>query len=348
MPQTNTLDELLSRPRRRVRVLDGPLMGATYEVWSGIRMGRRATCDILMLLPEISRDHAQLVEDAHGDHWLVDLESSNGTWIGAQRIGRQLLLPGTVFRLGEARLIYEDEPVVPRADAKREVRAVSYHHASGRRSTRELCWDGERVPPTGPGASEGEPGGSRMQAVEAVGDDGHRYEGCLVDDLVEYRNLRLRMMRYGLGTTGLLDRLERLEGRLWGRCGEMPWQSPRRRPLGFACRLPAGLRFVGGASVGTTVTWLGVGGAEVVAPRFPAGMGEVVWLAFELVTDGRPRTVVSTCRVSWIERDRARLSFVGLSDEMSAMVETQEPTIGSPRPRHVPTKDLARASGTHG
>lgn len=100
-----------------------------------------------------------------------------------------------------------------------------------------------------------------------------------------------------------------------------------------------------GTSHVTTVRWLGVGGAEIESPRLPAGLGEVVWLAFELVVAGRPRTVVSTCRVSWIDRDRAHLSFVGLSDDMAVVSQAFEPTMAGPRPV-VPTQDSSFAGAS--
>lgn len=337
----NALDDLLLRARRRVRVLEGPLLGSSYELWSGIRIGRLATSDILVLLPEISRQHAQLVEDMHGDHWLVDLGSSNGTWIGAQRIGRQLLMPGTVFRVGDVRFIYEDQSPMPPADATSQVQAVSYQHAHGRRSTRELCYDGGWSLQAARREVEDPHRASRLQEVTAVGDDGEPYEGCLVDDLVEYRGLRLRMIRYGLDTTTLLDRFEQLEDRLWGRRSERGRESSTRRPLGFACRLPAALRLADGSSLVTSVRWLGVSGAELVASRLPVELGEVVWLTFELVVTGRPRTVVMTCRVSWVDGNRARLRLTGLSDELEAMPQTLEPTHAGPQPKEVPTQELS-------
>lgn len=346
----SALDELLLRAERRIRVLDGPLTGASYKIWSGIRIGRKPTADVLVLLPDVSREHAQLVEDMHGDHWLMDLESSNGTWIGTQRVGRQLLIPGTVFRIGDVRFIYEDEPIVPVADATNEVMAVSYHHAPGRRSTRELRYDGGTALQMVRGSAADEPqDASRMQRVEAVGPGGERYEGCLVDDLVEYRSLRLRMSRHGLGNTGLLDRVERLSERLWGPREASTWESGRRRPLSFSCRLPAALRLADGSSRIATVRSLGVAGAELEAPRMALAEGDVVWLAVELVIASRPHSVVSTCRVSSRVGDRVQLSFVGLSDEREIVPQSLDTTLASSRSRlaavHVSS---TVASGTHG
>lgn len=342
----SALDELLSRVDRRVRVLDGPLLGAAYKVWSGIRIGRQATCDILVLLPQISRQHAQLVQDMHGDHWLMDLESSNGTWIGAQRVGRQLLLPGTVFRVGDVRFIYEDEPQVTVADARGEVMAVSQHHAPGRRDTRELRFDGHRSMETVSGPAEDRQGAAGARVVAAVGADAKPYEGCLVDDLVEYRSLRLRMLQHGLGSTGLLDRLELLEDRLW-EPREPEWEPPRHRPTSFECQLPAALRFADGTSVATSVRRLAVDGAEVAMSRLPVNVGEVVWLAFELVDATRPRSVVSTCRVISVDRDSMHLGFVGLSDEWECLPQEVEPTVAA-RVRPAPIRESSSTAAGMG
>jgi FHA domain len=318
----NTLEGFLSRPTRHVRVLDGPLRGSTHVVWSGIRMGRQPTADVLVLLPEISRQHAELVEDPYGEHWLIDLGSSNGTWVGDQRIERRLLQAGTVFRLADIGMVYEDEAPPPRSDVGGEAAtAVSYHDASNRRSTVECRLDGTGLGDTTRATRDTMT--PRVRVVEAKGADDMPYPGILVDDLVEYRSLSLRLARKGLDATGELDRLEQLEARLFvqsNAAGGGAW------PRSFSCRLPAGMRFADGSSVTTLVVSLGAAGAEIIAPRLPLRVGEVVWLAFELVSSGRSRTVVQTCRVDRIEHESIGLSFVGLASEPA---ETQEPLLNT-------------------
>ena len=66
-----------------------------------ISLGRSAECDVsLEWDPEVSRLHAELTHV--GDQWvLIDDDSSNGTFVGDERVNvRRRLTDGDVFRLG--------------------------------------------------------------------------------------------------------------------------------------------------------------------------------------------------------------------------------------------------------
>jgi pSer/pThr/pTyr-binding forkhead associated (FHA) protein len=71
--------------------------------WSGRRdellVGRDASCDVVLWDPAVSRRHARLVFRAGG--WIVqDLQSTNGTVLNGNRIGRAELRPGDRLVLG--------------------------------------------------------------------------------------------------------------------------------------------------------------------------------------------------------------------------------------------------------
>lgn len=78
-----------------------------YELGkSRITLGRSNTNDIILSDNRISRNHARL-ECSSAGCTLVDLGSSNGSWVNDQRVQTVLLRPGDVITLGGHQLRYE-------------------------------------------------------------------------------------------------------------------------------------------------------------------------------------------------------------------------------------------------
>ncbi|MGE5236825.1 MAG: FHA domain-containing protein, partial [Acidobacteriota bacterium] len=68
-----------------------------------IRLGRAGECDVVIDNATVSRHHADIRRMGAG--WqLVDAGSSNGTWVGNERVTESLLVDGQEFRLGKTRL----------------------------------------------------------------------------------------------------------------------------------------------------------------------------------------------------------------------------------------------------
>jgi pSer/pThr/pTyr-binding forkhead associated (FHA) protein len=66
-------------------------------------LGRSGGCDLLLDDLTVSRRHAQLF--FREGRWIViDLESTNGTYINDERVQRAELLPGDIVMLGAERL----------------------------------------------------------------------------------------------------------------------------------------------------------------------------------------------------------------------------------------------------
>lgn len=88
---------------------DGPEQ--EYELAkSSISIGRATTNDIIIDDEKISRSHAQLLFGEQGVD-LVDLKSTNGTWVNGKRIERAELTPKDTISLGSQKLRYLlDEP----------------------------------------------------------------------------------------------------------------------------------------------------------------------------------------------------------------------------------------------
>ncbi len=67
-------------------------------------IGRAQGADIPLDDPQISRQHAELVQDPFGRWWVNDLDSHNGTRINGQSVKSRVLGPGDSVELGAHRL----------------------------------------------------------------------------------------------------------------------------------------------------------------------------------------------------------------------------------------------------
>jgi pSer/pThr/pTyr-binding forkhead associated (FHA) protein len=78
----------------------------TYDLTGPITiLGRGTDCDLRLVDAGVSRHHAELrIED--GEVVLVDLGSTNGTFVNGQPIRRITLLDGTQVTLGRTTLVF--------------------------------------------------------------------------------------------------------------------------------------------------------------------------------------------------------------------------------------------------
>jgi hypothetical protein len=282
--------DALENAGRRVRVLNGPLRGASHVVRDRLTIGRASSSDIQLVDDGISRHHAQIITDEHGRHVLVDLDSSNGTFVDGQRIRRQPLAPGMRFDVMRVEMIYEVSDDDPIDAASSDVRAAALGHASGER-------------------------------LVATHRDGSIYEGSLVDDILEYRDLRIRLDRGDPVAAVERRAFDTLGRRL--RTPSPPTAAPEPAKDGptptrreferflFQPGFPTDLRFATGDEQSATVLDLGVDGTRLRVPGHQIEHDTIVWLAIHLVSRGRAHTVVLTGRVAWTCRDHLGLGFAG-------------------------------------
>ena len=82
----------------------------TFELSAPITiLGRGTDCDLRLVDAGVSRHHAELrVED--GEVVLVDLGSTNGTFVNGQPIRRVTLVDGTQVTLGRTTLVFRRDP----------------------------------------------------------------------------------------------------------------------------------------------------------------------------------------------------------------------------------------------
>jgi S1-C subfamily serine protease len=98
----------------RLEVRSGPRAGSTIEV---VRrpfvIGRDDSCDFVMRDQSASRRHAALETTSDGGVVLRDLGSTNGTFVGTERIqGPVPLSAGTTFRIGDTNFGVAMEPAL--------------------------------------------------------------------------------------------------------------------------------------------------------------------------------------------------------------------------------------------
>ncbi|MGH3304037.1 MAG: FhaA domain-containing protein [Streptosporangiaceae bacterium] len=96
-------------PRLLVSGPGGGLDGGhqrTYEITTPlVILGRGTDCDLRLVDPGVSRHHAEIrVED--GEVVLVDLGSTNGTFVNGQPVRRVPLIDGTRVTLGRTTLVF--------------------------------------------------------------------------------------------------------------------------------------------------------------------------------------------------------------------------------------------------
>lgn len=68
---------------------------------SGFKIGRRFGCDLRLMWPTVSGTHAEFITTSDGDLILVDLDSTNGTFVNGERIRCEVVLEvGDIVQLG--------------------------------------------------------------------------------------------------------------------------------------------------------------------------------------------------------------------------------------------------------
>jgi ABC transport system ATP-binding/permease protein len=73
-------------------------------------IGRDATCDLTLDSPLVSRQHARL-ERSGSTHSLIDLNSTNGTFVNSERIDRVQLQAGDIVQIGPYRITYHPNEI---------------------------------------------------------------------------------------------------------------------------------------------------------------------------------------------------------------------------------------------
>jgi len=95
-------------PVVRVKIVEGPGAGSDYEFEEAVILGRLDTNDIPIHDAKSSREHAKIYKQG-GKFSVVDLNSSNGTFVNGQQITKQVLEHGDQISIGMVVMEFEDE-----------------------------------------------------------------------------------------------------------------------------------------------------------------------------------------------------------------------------------------------
>ncbi len=277
-----------TRPARRlgdltpyVRVVSGPLRGHVVPVHDRLEIGRASSSDIQLLSSGVSRTHAVILP-RDGKYVLIDMLSTNGTFIGGERITQHVLEFGDHFRIGEEELVFElfDEPT-PEVPTLNDERA--------RRRTHPIV-----LPET--------------HAESDARSQHEPYAGDLLADIVVYRNLRLRAVRGGTLPEPLQSRLDQLDAAL--RSGPATDGPPPFKR--YAVDVPARIQFEDDRPRARKVTLveIAVDGATCAGSFADVELDALCWLSVNVGADAT-RRVVFTCRVFWARADELGLVFSG-------------------------------------
>jgi diguanylate cyclase (GGDEF)-like protein len=87
------------------------VLGLRVPLAEEVVLGRDAACAVRLFADDVSRRHARVAVDAEG-HLLVDLDSTNGTWVNGRRVRVHRLRGGDRVRLGTfvARYVAAGDP----------------------------------------------------------------------------------------------------------------------------------------------------------------------------------------------------------------------------------------------
>ncbi len=90
-----------------VVVLNGELRGRDFRLVDGKNtMGTAADCDVVLTDPYLSSHHT-VIRHENGEFTLVDLDSTNGTYVNERRCSREDLIDNDKIRLGRTELKFK-------------------------------------------------------------------------------------------------------------------------------------------------------------------------------------------------------------------------------------------------
>jgi len=86
--------------RSRIVIINGDNAGATYPLKGTVSLGRAESNTVTIKDAKVSRQHAQIQQQGK-EYIVVDLNSSNGTFVNDERIEEHVLSDGDEIRIGD-------------------------------------------------------------------------------------------------------------------------------------------------------------------------------------------------------------------------------------------------------
>ncbi len=110
-------DRVFTLPIRVIVVEEGEERILDYDGERPLSFGRAEECTIPLLTSRASRYHAEIIGEG-GRFTLVDPGSSNGTFVGGEKISHHALRPGDKIEIGDACIIFGEIPPPPAPSAR--------------------------------------------------------------------------------------------------------------------------------------------------------------------------------------------------------------------------------------
>lgn len=104
----------------KVLIKEGPDTGKVYEIEQAAILGRLDTNDIPVRDAKASREHAKIFKQGE-QYAIVDLNSSNGTFVNGQKITKRVLKNGDQIEIGTVCLVFEMPPEQKQAPARKSL-----------------------------------------------------------------------------------------------------------------------------------------------------------------------------------------------------------------------------------
>jgi len=95
----------------------GEKTGMEYPVEDGLILGRKLDAPVHVNDTKASREHAKVIAEGPRFH-LVDLNSTNGTFVNEQRMSRMVLAHGDRVRIGRTEFEFHDPSAAPEPEKK--------------------------------------------------------------------------------------------------------------------------------------------------------------------------------------------------------------------------------------
>lgn len=92
--------------RARVVIISGDDAGATYPVKDTVSFGRAEANTVVLRDAKVSRQHSKIIQKG-GEFVLLDLHSSNGTFVNGQQIDEHVLSNNDEFQIGDTTLQFQ-------------------------------------------------------------------------------------------------------------------------------------------------------------------------------------------------------------------------------------------------
>lgn len=89
-----------------LHVMENGKVIQTVPIDKTVQIGRSPANDIVLKEPKVSRKHAE-IQIAGGKYILLDIESSNGTFVGGKRITEHTLQPNDEIVIGNTKMVFK-------------------------------------------------------------------------------------------------------------------------------------------------------------------------------------------------------------------------------------------------